>query len=96
MSDKPKTSTIERMSREDLELLNKLVTLCSTLYDRTSHPPKEGPHNNPSEMDSLKSQILLLSMRVGERVWYPRGSPGSTISLDIPRTKKVLKSKKTY
>jgi hypothetical protein len=91
--DKPKISTLESMSNEDLHLVNKLVTLCSTLYDRISNPPKVGPHSNPSEMDSLKSQILLLSMRVGERIWYPRGNPDSTTSLNIPRDKKSRRKK---
>ena len=87
-SDKPKTSTLETMSNEDLALVNKLVTLCSTLYERISNPPKTGPHSNPIEIDQLKSKILLLSLKVGERVWYPRGNPGNTTSLYIPRNKR--------
>jgi len=75
MSDKPKTSTIDKMSNEDLVLVNKLVNVCSNLYYKMANPPSEGPHSNPIEMDSLKSQVLLLAMRVGERVWYPRGNP---------------------
>lgn len=85
---KPKTSTIEKMSNDDLVLVNNLVSLSATLYDRMANPPKVGPHTNPAEIDSLKSQVLLMAMRVGERVWYPRGNPGSTTSLNIPRIKK--------
>ena len=62
------------MSQEDLALVNKLITLCGTLYDRLSNSPKTGPHSSPYELDSLKSQILLMSLRVGERAWHPRGN----------------------
>ena len=94
MSDKPKTSTLEKMSNEDLVLVNKLVALCGNLYDRMASSPSSGPHSNPNEIDHLKNQILLLSIRVGERIWYPRGNPGSTVSLDIPRDKGNRRKKK--
>jgi len=83
ISDKPKTSTLDGMSNEDLALVNKLVIACSTLYDKTASSPSSGPHSNPSEMEHLKSQILLLALRVGERVWYPRGNPDNTTSENV-------------
>ena len=92
--EKPKTSTLKKMLENDPTLLNQLLVLCGDLYDRTSSPPTKGVHkgdvnenntNNAELINNLKSRILLLSMRIGERLWYPRGNPGSTIGLDMPR-----------
>jgi hypothetical protein len=86
--EKPKTSTVDKMSEIDLNLLNRLLNLCGTYYERISNPIKNNPHSNPAELDNLKQQILLMSLKVGERIWYPRGNPGSTTSLNAPKVKK--------
>ena len=92
--EKPKTSTLKKMLEIDSSLVNQMLVLCGDLYDKTSSPPTKGTHkgdvneintNNAELINNLKSRILLLSMRIGERLWYPRGNPGSTTGLDMPR-----------
>jgi hypothetical protein len=73
MVEKPKTSTIEIMSQTDLALVDRLVVLCKSFYYKTSHPSKPGPHTSLNELDELRSELLRMSLRVGERAWFPRG-----------------------
>jgi len=89
MIEKPKTSTIDRLSEIDKTLVNKLLTLCSNYYDKVASPIQRGPHRNPEELDRLKGELLLMILRVGERLWYPRGNPGSTTSLNMLRISKT-------
>jgi hypothetical protein len=86
--EKPKTSTLDRMSETDLLLVNRLVVICGNYYERITNPPKNGPHSSLEELDKLKSELLLTSLKVGERIWYPRGNPGLTTTLHAPRSKK--------
>lgn len=72
-NEKPKTSTLNRMSESDKALFNRLVVLCGNYYHKIAYPSKPGPHSNPDELDAIKKELLLMSLRVGERVWYPRG-----------------------
>lgn len=91
---KLKTSTLKKMIEIDPHLIDQLLVLSGDLYDKVSSPPTQGIHkgdvnelntNNRELVDNLKGRILLLSMRIGERLWYPRGNPGSTQSIDMPR-----------
>jgi len=86
--EKPKTSTIDRMSDTDLILLNRLAVLCGDYYERTANPSRRGPHINLEELDKLRSELLRMSLKVGERLWYPRGNPGNTTTLHAPKHKK--------
>jgi hypothetical protein len=88
MIDKPKTSSIDKLSLSDRVLVNKLIVLCGDYYQRVANPSKPGPHTNPQEIDDLRRELLLISLRVGERVWYPRGKPGRTDSIHMPKNKK--------
>lgn len=84
--EKPKTSTIEKMSYSDLVSLDKLARLCGDYYHKVSNPSKPSPHTNPNEIDELKKEILLQSLKVGERIWHPRGNPDSITFLEIQYT----------
>jgi hypothetical protein len=80
--DKPKHSTIGQMSLEDLAAVNKLVVMCGDYYYRIAHPSKPGPHTNPSEVEDLRHEMIRQCLKVGERMWYPRGKSRLTILKD--------------
>jgi hypothetical protein len=73
MDDKPKISNVLKMSIEDLALVDRLIVQCGTYYYKISHPSKPGPHTNPSEIEDIRSEIVRTCLKVGERVWFPRG-----------------------
>lgn len=91
ISEKPKTSTIEKLSEVDKYLANDLLTLCGTFYDESNHYQSRTPHTDPQRLDSIKSRLLSTCMKMGERIWYPRGNPGRTDSLHMPSISKKRK-----
>jgi hypothetical protein len=97
---KPKTSTIEKVikDRDLASLSNHLLVLCGDLYSKVSTPRKYGGYRgnqndirDPEVIDEIKGRILSHALKIGERLWYPRGNPGSTSSVNQPRLSKTKK-----
>lgn len=86
--EKPKTSTIDALSDTDRVMVNRLLVLIKDMYIKVRSPPKYGPHHNPQEAEDSKSSVLNMSLKVGERLVFPRGLTGHLYQPRIKRGNK--------
>lgn len=92
MVEKPKTSTIDTLTDNDRVLVDRLLVAIRDMYNRIHRPLDYGPHTNFQMSEDAKSKVLLLSLKVGERLWHPRGK--LTGHLYQPRLKSLRTKKK--